>query len=71
MSALGPPLAAATQTGSTTWLVVAWIALAIASASALAIAWDIVIAGYRQHMGVMNLVWPITALYWGPVAVWF
>ena len=23
-----------------------------------------------QHMWIMNVVWPITALYWGPVAVW-
>jgi hypothetical protein len=23
-----------------------------------------------QHMWIMNLVWPINALYWGPIAVW-
>ncbi|HEU4636550.1 MAG TPA: DUF4396 domain-containing protein [Edaphobacter sp.] len=23
-----------------------------------------------QHMAVMNVVWPVTALYFGPVAVW-
>jgi hypothetical protein len=28
------------------------------------------IAGNRQKMMVMNLVWLITALYWGPVALW-
>jgi hypothetical protein len=60
-----------TQTGSTTWIVIGWIALAIGFASAGAIAWDIVVAGYRQQMAIMNAVWPITALYFGPVAVWF
>ncbi|HEU4973566.1 MAG TPA: DUF4396 domain-containing protein [Baekduia sp.] len=64
------PLAAQTQTGSTGWIVVGWVALAVAFACAGAIAWDIAGRGYRQHMGIMNLVWPITALYWGPVAVW-
>ena len=29
------------------------------------------LAGHRQHMWIMNLVYPITALYWGPVALWF
>jgi cytochrome c-type biogenesis protein CcmH/NrfF len=33
------------------------------------IVWDIA-RGYRQHMAVMNWVWPITALYLGPFAVW-
>jgi hypothetical protein len=28
------------------------------------------LAGNRQHMTIMNLVWPITALYWGPAALW-
>jgi hypothetical protein len=60
-----------TQTGSTTWIVIGWIALAIGFASAGAIAWDIFVAGYRQQMAIMNAVWPITALYFGPVAVWF
>ena len=27
-------------------------------------------AGHAQKMFIMNLVWPITALYWGPVALW-
>ena len=58
-----------TQTGSTTWIVLGRIALAVAFASAGAIAWDIA-CGHRQQMAIMNLVWPITALYWGPVALW-
>jgi hypothetical protein len=64
-------VAAMTQTGSPAWLVVGWIALATAAACGLGITWDIVVAGHRQQMAIMNLVWPITALYWGPVAVWF
>jgi uncharacterized protein DUF4396 len=60
-----------TQTGSTTWIIIGWLALGIGFACALAIAWDIAVRGYRQHMAIMNLVWPITALYFGPIAVWF
>lgn len=26
--------------------------------------------GYRQHMWIMNIVWPVTALYAGPLALW-
>lgn len=26
--------------------------------------------GNKQHMWIMNVVWPITALYFGPVALW-
>jgi hypothetical protein len=57
-----------TQTGSTTWIIVGWIAIAVAIVSAAIILWDIFIRGHRQHMAVMHWVWPITALYWGPVA---
>lgn len=66
-----PPLAAITQTGSTAWIVVGWVALASAFVCAVAIAYDIVVRGYRQHMAIMNVVYPVTALYWGPVAIWF
>ena len=31
---------------------------------------DEFLLGHRQHMGVMNLVHPVTALYWGPVWLW-
>jgi hypothetical protein len=64
-------LGASTQTGSTGWIVVGWIALAIAFVCAGAILLDIVVGGHRQRMAIMNWVYPITALYWGPVAVWF
>ena len=59
-----------TQTGSTALTVIAWISLAVAFASASAIAYDIFVRGYRQHMAIMHAVYPITALYWGPLAVW-
>lgn len=37
--------------------------------SALWILLDI-LAGHRQHMWIMNVVWPITALYSGPLGLW-
>jgi len=46
----------------------AWTSLAIGLICATVIAVDI-FAGRRQKMAVMNLVWPITALYFGPVAL--
>ena len=49
---------------------VAWLALALGFSSALVIAADITLLGNRQHMAIMNLVFPLTALYMGPVAVW-
>ncbi len=53
------------------WLVViAWISLVVAVACAAAILFDIYGRGYRQRMGVMEAVWPITALYAGPVGLW-
>lgn len=54
-----------------TWLtIVAWVALAAAAVSCVEIVVDIVGRGYRQKMKVMEAVWPITALYFGPVATW-
>ncbi|HVU24628.1 MAG TPA: DUF4396 domain-containing protein [Opitutus sp.] len=29
-----------------------------------------VLAGHRQHMWIMNVVWPVTALWAGPLALW-
>jgi Domain of unknown function (DUF4396) len=55
-----------------TWLtVVAWIYLAICFGCAAVIAYDIFITGRRQAMGVMEAVFPITALYFGPLALAF
>jgi hypothetical protein len=45
---------AVTQTGSGAWILIGWVALAIAFASAAVILWDIAVRGYRQHMAVMN-----------------
>lgn len=54
------------------WLeALGWASLAVAGVSALAIAADMVLRGYRRRMWIMHLVYPITALYWGPVALWF
>ena len=52
------------------WLtIISWTFLALALASAAAITADIYLRGYRQHMKVMEAVWPITALYFGPLAL--
>ncbi|HWF53579.1 MAG TPA: DUF4396 domain-containing protein [Solirubrobacteraceae bacterium] len=52
-----------------TWLtVLAWISLASAFACTGLIAVDIFARGYRQHMWIMDVVWPLTALYSGPLA---
>ncbi len=54
-----------------TWLtVLAWVALGAAFVSAAVILVDLFGRGYRQRMPVMNWVWPVTALYFGPLAVW-
>src|SRR5438477_1957261 len=49
---------------------VAWAALGLGFVSALVIAVDIFLLGYRQHLAIMNLVFPLTALYMGPLAIW-
>lgn len=52
------------------WLEILSIAsLSLAGACCLLIILDIT-AGHRQHMAIMNVVWPVTALYFGPMAVW-
>lgn len=53
------------------WLVLlSWIALGLGFASAAWILVDVYGRGYRQHMPVMEAVWPVTGLYAGPLAVW-
>jgi hypothetical protein len=53
------------------WLtVVAVIALAVAGATAILIVYDIYGRGRRQPMWIMEAVWPVTALYLGPLAWW-
>lgn len=51
------------------WLTaIAWLALAGAFASA---GWLVVeLIRHPQRMWIMNVVWPVTALYMGPLAIW-
>jgi hypothetical protein len=49
--------------------VVAWLYLSICFCCAGIISYDIVFNHRRQPMGVMNFVFPITALYLGPFAL--
>ena len=52
-----------------TWLVwVSWLSLGVAVLSAADILIDIYLRQRRQKMPVMEAVWPVTALYFGPVA---
>ncbi len=46
------------------------VALVVAVACAIAILVDVLVLGYRQPMPIMAVVWPVSALYLGPVAVW-
>jgi hypothetical protein len=48
---------------------VAWVSIGLALASAVVIVVDEV--RHPQMMGVMNVVWPVTALYLSVVAVWW
>jgi len=53
------------------WLTpVSWMFVGIALLSAAFIAYDILARGHRQRAAAMNLIWPATALYFGPLAVW-
>lgn len=49
-----------------TWAI---ISLSSAGACSLVVVADI-LAGHRQHMWIMNVVWPITALYSGPIGLY-
>jgi hypothetical protein len=48
---------------------IALISLLVGAICAIFIVIDLV-AGHAQEMWIMNLVWPITALYAGPLALW-
>jgi hypothetical protein len=53
------------------WLaLLAWIALAGCGVCAGWIIGDIYVTGHRQRMSIMEVVWPVNALYFGPLAVW-
>lgn len=47
---------------------IAWIALALAALSAIAIVLDL--RRHPQHMWIMDVVWPLSALYAGPLGAW-
>jgi len=46
-----------------------WVPLSVATALLVAI--DILLLGRRQHMAIMDAVWPLTMLYWGPLGLVF
>ncbi len=51
------------------WLeTLAWVSLAVAFACALVIVLDLI--RHPQHMGIMNVVWPVTSLWSGPLGLY-
>lgn len=53
------------------WLTpVAWFFVALGILSAVVVLYDIYVRRYRQSERTMEVVWPITALYLGPFALW-
>ena len=46
------------------------MSIGVAIVIALVIAGDMLIGGHRQPMGIMEIVWPVTALYLGPLGLW-
>jgi hypothetical protein len=52
------------------WLhILSWLYLGLCTCIAVWMIFDF-LHGHRQKMWIMHLVWPITAMYFGPVAVW-
>jgi hypothetical protein len=52
------------------WLLaLSWASLVFGALSAIVVAIDLG-RGHRQKMWIMNLVWPITALWAGPLGAW-
>jgi hypothetical protein len=49
--------------------IIACLAPALGLLSAVIILVDIA-AGHRQRMAIMNIVWPISGLYFGPFGIW-
>lgn len=51
------------------WLIyTSWCGIALGILGCLIVSADLLIAG-RQRMAIMNVVWPLTALYAGPIGV--
>ncbi len=56
--------------GIPAWLtIVSWIFIGVGLLSAALILADIYLLGYREHVKIMEAVWPLTALYAGPLAL--
>jgi hypothetical protein len=53
-----------------TWLTALWVSLRLAFLAAADILYDIYIRRHWQMMWIMEAVWPVTALYFGPLA-WY
>ena len=52
------------------WLTItSWVFISVGLASAAVIVADIYLLGYREHVKIMEAVWPLTALYAGPLAL--
>jgi Domain of unknown function (DUF4396) len=49
----------------------AFVYIWLSIAAALMVLADIFLLGRRQSMGVMDAVWPLTLLYWGPLGLPF
>ena len=47
-----------------------WTALAVGGACAFVLLCDIALRGYHQRSAAMDVVWPLTALYLGPLGAW-
>jgi hypothetical protein len=61
-----------TEMGTTVpgWLTsISWVFVGLALVCAAAILYDIYGRGYRQHVRAMEAVWPLSALYFGPLAL--
>lgn len=53
------------------WLTaLAWFSLGIAFLAAGLILYDIYGRGFRQKMWIMEIIWPVTASYFGLFALW-
>jgi len=49
--------------------VLAWSSLAAAIACAALVTFHVFVRGYRQHVWIMDVVWPVTAPHSGPLGL--
>jgi hypothetical protein len=59
----------AMATAPTWFTVVSWVFIGLGLLCAAMILYDVFGRGYRQRIGAMEAVWPITAIYFGPLAL--